>query len=145
MSNETNHTASTPIDPEDRSQLLALTIAEAAADIKAVGIRIIDVRKLVSYTDYLVICHGTSSTHCNAISEAIRQDLKDAGVTTSHVEGTQSREWILLDFFDAVVHIFIESARREYAIESLFNDAPRVPFDEGEPWDTESISSDDLP
>lgn len=131
----------TTIDPQVTSvgatdevdtQTLALAMAEAAAEMKALGIRIIDVRGLVSYADYLVVCHGTSVTHVRAIADFIREDLRPLKVRPRHVEGSNYAEWILLDFFDVVVHVFTEEARQEYSIDGLFSDAPRVPFEDGE-------------
>lgn len=128
MSTPSPHVSYSRIEPEDPIQALALTIADRADALKALGIRIIDVRGLVSYADYIVVCHGTSSTHMRSIANAIRNDLRDAGADLRHMEGNQSDAWVLLDFFDVVAHVFVESARHEYAIESLFADAPRLPF-----------------
>lgn len=119
------------IDENDPIQALAFAIAEAAADLKALAIRIIDVRGIVSYADYVVVCHGTSITHTRAIADAIRQDLRSVKVRPRHIEGNTYNEWVLLDFFDVIVHVFVEDARQEYAIEALFSDAPRLPFDGG--------------
>jgi len=136
LSTKSPNASQSPIDPKDPIQALALAIADAADAMKALAVRIIDVRGIVSYADYVVVCHGTSNTHTRAIAEAIRSDIKEAGGDLRHIEGANSNEWILLDFFDVVVHVFVEDARYEYAIESLFADAPRVPFESEEPETT---------
>lgn len=120
-------------------QALAYAVAEAAADLKALAIRIIDVRGIVAYADYVIVCHGTSVAHTRAIAESIRQELRAERVRPRSIEGNNYNEWVLLDFFDVVVHVFVEDARQEYAIDSLFSDAPRLPFDGGvEPEDDEA-------
>lgn len=136
-------TSFSPLEPDDPIQALALAIADSADALKARAIRIIDVRGLVSYADYIIVCHGTSHTHSSAIANAIRDDIREAGVRPRHVEGTSDSEWVLLDFFDVVVHVFVESARKNYAIESLFADAPRLPFESEEP--DEAVSNDAEP
>lgn len=124
----TQNAADTTVDVD--IQTIALAIAEAAAEMKALGIRIIDVRGIVSYTDYIVVCHGTSVTHARAISDFIREDLRPLKLRPRHTEGADYAEWILLDFFDVVVHVFTEEARQEYSIDGLFSDAPRIPFED---------------
>lgn len=132
--NNTDNTAS-----DDAIEALAYAVAEAAADLKALAIRIIDVRGIVAYADYVVVCHGTSVAHTRAIAEAIRQELRSERVRPRSIEGNNYNEWVLLDFFDVVAHVFVEDARQEYAIDSLFADAPRLPFDGGvEPEDDEA-------
>lgn len=127
------------IDENDSIQALAFAIAEAAAVANAQAIRIIDVRGIATYADYVLVCHGTSNAHTRAIAEGIRHDLRAASVRPSHVEGGALNEWVLLDFFDVVVHVFVEEARQEYAIEALFSEEPRLPFEGGvEPEDFES-------
>lgn len=142
MSTESSNASLSTIDPNDPIQALALAIADSADSLKALAIRIIDVRGIVSYADYIVVCHGTSGTHARSIAETIRNDMRDAGADLRHIEGSQSSEWVLLDFFDVVVHVFIENARYEYAIESLFADAPRVPFESEEPEGHAPVSFD---
>lgn len=142
MSTQDPSTSYSPIEPDDPIQALALAIADTADALKARAIRIIDVRGLVPYADYVIVCHGTSHTHTGAIANAIRQDIREAGVRPRHVEGSSDSEWVLLDFFDVVVHVFVEGARKNYAIESLFADAPRLPF-ESEDSDEEASTIQD--
>lgn len=124
-------------------QNLALALAESADEMKAVAIRILDVRGIVSYADYVIVCNGTSVTHVAAISAFIREDLRPLKIRPRHVEGGGTNEWVLLDFFDVIVHVFEENARREYAIEALFSDAPRLAF-EGSEEPEEIVNFDDF-
>lgn len=80
-----------------------------------------------SITDYFVICHGSSRSQVEAIAESVQAEVKKAiGLNPSHKEGFENAEWILLDYFDVVVHIFIEEARNFYKLEKLWADAERV-------------------
>lgn len=112
----------------ERSRSLALRAAAAALDKKALGIEIIDVVGKVDYADYLVIMTGTSDRHCGAIADGVERSLSEQGDRPLGVEG--KREWVLLDFFDVVVHIFSEDARDLYDLSGLWLDASRVPVPE---------------
>ena len=86
---------------------------------------VLDLRPLKVFTDYFVICHGTSGRHALSIAEAIEERLeKEAGRSPGHIEGQRVAEWILLDYFDFVVHVFIEEKRAYYSLERLWGDAP---------------------
>ncbi len=88
---------------------------------------VLDLRRLKVFTDYFVICHGTSTRHALSIAEAIEERLqKDAGRRPGHVEGQRVAEWILLDYIDFVVHVFVEEKRAYYGLERLWGDAPRL-------------------
>ncbi|MBI4247324.1 MAG: ribosome silencing factor [Candidatus Rokubacteria bacterium] len=87
---------------------------------------VLDVQGLSSVTDYFLVCSGRSTTHLQAITEAIRADLKDAGVRALHAEGLAASGWILLDYGDVLVHVFLEDTRVYYALERLWGDAPTV-------------------
>jgi ribosome-associated protein len=100
----------------------------AAQDRKAVNLIVLDVGKICSFADYFVICTGTSTRHTRAISDAIQEQLKkNWGQIPAHLEGYTQSEWILMDYFDFVVHIFSERAREFYNLERLWKSAPRVP------------------
>lgn len=80
-----------------------------------------------SITDYFVICHGTSRTQVEAIAESVEAEVKkSSGATPWHREGFENCEWILLDYFDVVVHIFQAETRNFYQLERLWADAERV-------------------
>jgi ribosome-associated protein len=88
---------------------------------------VLDLRGLCDFTDYFVIAHGSSSRQVSAIAEAIEDRLReDDGLKPKHVEGRRVGDWILLDFIDVVVHVFLEERRAFYGLERLWGDAPRV-------------------
>ena len=104
---------------------LAQRIAEIASDKVAQDIRIVDLRGIVSYTDFFVICSGGTERQTKAIHDAIHQELKDVyGRLPRRVEGLTESRWILMDYLDAVVHIFTPDARSYYRLEQLWGDAP---------------------
>jgi ribosome-associated protein len=104
---------------------LAERIASIATDRKAAEVRIIDLRGIVSYTDYFVICSGRSDRQARAIQEAIHQELKGThGLLPRRVEGEREARWILMDYLDCVAHIFTPEARSFYRLEQLWGEAP---------------------
>lgn len=104
----------------------------AAQDRKAVNLTLLDVGKICSFADYFVICSGTSNRHTRAISDAIQEKLKKKwDMLPAHLEGYAQSEWILMDYFDFVVHIFSERAREFYDLERLWKAAPQVPVPKG--------------
>ncbi len=117
------------IAEEYDTEALARAIAEAAWEQKARNLRVLDVRGIVSYTDFIVICHGTSSRHAKGIAEFVIADLRPVKVRPLGVEGTSEGAWILVDFGDAVLHVFDEPTRPEYGLESIYSDAPRLALD----------------
>jgi ribosome-associated protein len=124
--------APTPVEFDTAN--LALAVVEAAWDIKARNVRVLDVRGMLPYADFLIICEGTSDRHAEAIAEHVMEDLRPYKVRPLGIEGLKAsagrREraaWILVDFADAVLHVFGSRAmRQEYNIESMYADAPRM-------------------
>jgi ribosome-associated protein len=107
------------------SQELAKRIVELAADRKAVDIRLLDMREIVGYTDWFVICSGNTERQTKAIHDAIYRSLKDEeGLLPRRSEGEREARWILLDYLDCVVHIFTPEARAFYRLEQLWGEAP---------------------
>ncbi len=98
----------------------------AAQDHKALDMNVLDLQGVSSFTDYFVICTGTSTRHTQAISDAVVEELKKAGIRPAHVEGYAKAEWILIDCLNFVMHIFLESARQFYDLERLWKTAKRV-------------------
>ncbi len=99
----------------------------AAQDRKAVNLTVLDVGKICSFADYFMICSGTSTRHTRAISDVIQEQLKKKyDLLPAHLEGYMQSEWILMDYFDFVIHIFLERAREFYDLERLWKSAPRV-------------------
>jgi ribosome-associated protein len=99
-------------------------IAEIASDRKAIDIRVLDVRGMVGYTDFFVICSGNTERQAKAIHDAIHESLKAEGVLPRRVEGARESRWVLMDYLDAVVHIFTPDARSFYRLEQLWGEAP---------------------
>ena len=107
-------------------EALANRIAEIAADKKAANIRILDLRGIVSYTDYFVICSGTNSRQIRAIADGVIEALAAEGEKPAHVEGYDRSEWVLLDYFDFIVHVFAPETRTFYGLERLWGNAEQV-------------------
>ena len=100
--------------------------AWAALDKRAVDVMVLDVQGLSSVTDYFLVCTGKSTTHMQAITDAIREKLKGADVRPLHAEGVPESGWILLDYGDVLIHVFLEDTRSYYALERLWGDAPSL-------------------
>lgn len=102
-------------------------IVDAAVDKKADDVLVLDLHGLCDFTDYFVICHGTSSRQASAIADAIEERLREKdGRKPKHVEGRRAGDWILMDFIDVVVHVFLADRRSFYGLERLWGDAPPV-------------------
>ena len=113
----------------EQSQLgpeqLALAVAEYAADRKALEIVELDLRGMIGYTDYFMICSGRTDRQTKAIHDAIHEGCKrDHGLLPRRVEGLTQARWILMDYLDVVVHIFTPETREYYRLESLWGEAP---------------------
>jgi ribosome-associated protein len=109
------------------SKKLALLCRELADDKKAEDIVILDVREVSSVTDYFVIASGTSEPHLRAIFDAIIDKLReDRDVRPKAIDGAFQTGWVVLDFFDVIVHVMRGDVRERYDLETLWGDAPRV-------------------
>jgi ribosome-associated protein len=109
------------------SRKLALRCRELADDKKAEDILILDVRELSSVTDYFVIAGGSSEPHLRAIVEEIADRLReDSGLRPNAIDGTFHAAWVVLDYFDVIVHVMRKDVRERYDLETLWGDAPRV-------------------
>lgn len=113
----------TPASPEQ----LARLCAECAANKKAEDIVVLDVREVVTFTDFFVICTGTSEPHLKAIAAEIQQNVREQHVAKPHnVDGYPVSQWIVVDYYDVLVHIFHPEKRSLYSLEDLWSDAPRL-------------------
>jgi ribosome-associated protein len=109
------------------SDKLARLCAKLAAEKKAADIIAIDLREISGFTDFFVVCSGSSEPQLKAILGEIRDKLKEEhGLRPLAVDGFPMSQWVVLDYGDVVVHIFHESKRAFYAIEDLWGDAPRL-------------------
>ena len=98
----------------------------AAGDKKARLITVLDLRKTGAFTDYFLICIGANPRQVHAIADAIQEALKAVKVRPAHVEGYERAEWILLDYFDFIVHVFSPNARQFYGLERLWGEATQI-------------------
>ncbi|MGD0261805.1 MAG: ribosome silencing factor [Verrucomicrobiota bacterium] len=109
------------------SRKLALLCRELADNKKAEDIVILDVRELSSVTDYFVIAAGASEPHLRAIVDEITDRLReDHHLRPQAIDGTLKAAWIVLDYFDVIVHVMRQDVRERYDLETLWGDAPRV-------------------
>jgi ribosome-associated protein len=109
------------------SKKLALLCREFADNRKAEDIVILDVRDLSTVTDYFVIASGTSEPHLRAIVDEISDSLrKDHDLRPRAVDGTLQTAWVVLDYFDVIVHVMKKDVRERYDLETLWGDAPKV-------------------
>src|SRR3989442_15691058 len=109
------------------SRKLALLCRELADNKKAEDIAILDVRDLSSVTDYFVIASGTSEPHLRAITDEITDKLREEHhLRPKAIDGTLQAAWVVLDYFDVIVHIMRTDVRERYDLETLWGDAPRV-------------------
>ena len=109
------------------SRKLALLCREFADNKKAEDIIILDVRKLSSVTDFFVIASGTSEPHLRAIIDEVTDKLReDQSVRPRAVDGSTHAAWVVLDYFDVIVHVMRADVRERYDLESLWGDAPRL-------------------
>lgn len=107
-------------------------IIDSIQDIKGKKIVQLDLRKLDDApTDFFIICEGDSTTQVKAISENIEKRVKEElRLRPNHIEGSKSSLWVLVDYFDTVVHVFYPETRAFYDLEELWNDADSVEFDD---------------
>ncbi len=105
------------------SKKLAFRLAELALSKKAEDIKILDLRKITTIADYFVICTAFSEPQVKAIADAVLEGTKIDGEHVWHKEGTAMKSWVLLDFVDVVIHIFLRETRSFYSLEKLWGDA----------------------
>ena len=105
------------------SESLARRIAELAEGKGASELLALDVRTLVGYTDFLVICSARNERQAKAIFDEVHQRLKDDGRLPARVEGQSEAEWVLADYLDCVLHVFTPQARERYRLEVLWGEA----------------------
>lgn len=115
------------VKKEISSDKLAKLISRFASDIKAQKIVILDMRRVVNFCDYFVLCSGTSTRQVRSIAEGIEDGLEEQhGIRTRFKQGMKEGRWILLDFGTVVAHVFESDAREFYGIEYLWKGADRV-------------------
>jgi ribosome-associated protein len=112
-----------PLGPLPEEVMAAV---EAARDKKSTRVTVLDLREVDAFTDLFVICTATNVRQAQAIADGIEARLREAGVRPAHLEGYERGEWILLDYFDFIVHVFTPATREFYALERLWGQAGRI-------------------
>ena len=115
---------------EIESEALAKLCAELASNKKAEEIVVMDLRGISTFTDFFVICSGTSEPHLKAIAGEVETKLKeDQGIRATAIDGFPAIQWIVLDYLQVIVHIFHHAKRAFYSLEDLWSDAPRMEWE----------------
>jgi ribosome-associated protein len=113
-----------------QSEQLARRLAAVADAKKAEDLLVLDMRELVAYTDFLVICTARNERQARAIVDEVRVQVKrDSGLLPGGMDAGGEAGWTLLDYLDCVLHVFTPEARERYALEDLWRDAPRLELD----------------
>jgi ribosome-associated protein len=105
---------------------MVATVADLAADRKALDIVQLDLRGMIGYADYFVICTGRTDRQTRAIHDGIHEGMKERGILPRRVEGLSEARWILMDYLDVVVHVFTPDTREYYRLEQLWGEAPSL-------------------
>lgn len=100
----------------------AKLVAKALSDKKGLDIKVIKIDSISVLADYMVIATGTSSTQVKAMADNVEYELDKVDISVSHIEGYRSNTWILMDYIDVIVHVFMEEAREFYDLERLWKD-----------------------
>lgn len=108
------------------SKTKSLLCLRAAIEKKAIDPVLLEMKGMTSFTDYFLLCSGKSDRQVQAIAQAIEETLKQKGIQPLGQEGVKEGRWILMDYEDVIVHIFLEPIRKFYDLEGLWIDAPRV-------------------
>jgi len=114
----------------DDTDVIHELVIKTMQDKKAIGITSMNLKSIhTAVTDYFIICHGTSKTQVDAIAQAILEDVKkECGAMAYAKEGFENSEWILIDYVDVVVHVFLEGTRSFYQLEKLWADAETTTY-----------------
>lgn len=121
-----------PVKPKEEntselsSKELVDKIIERLLEKKAVEITVLDLHAITSICDYFIICTAESTPQIKAVYEHVEAELKQENIRVWHIEGTHNLQWVLMDYVDVVLHIFLPEVREFYSLERLWNDAPRV-------------------
>jgi ribosome-associated protein len=113
-------------DAQDEPRELALRIADILAETPASDTVVLDIRGLSTFSDFFVICSGENERQLRAIAERLQEELREDDVRPRRVEGTPRSGWMVLDYNDAIVHVFDQELRDFYKMERLWAEAPRL-------------------
>ncbi len=108
----------------------ALAAAHVLIDKKAQDVMLLEISEVVSYADFFLLCSGRSVVQVKAIADAVEQHLREQGFRPLHIEGLSEGRWVLLDFDELIVHVFLKETRQFYNLERLWDDVPCTRFEE---------------
>lgn len=114
-----------PLSPIELPEDVA-TAVDAARDKKALRVTVLDLRGADAFTDLFIVCTASNVRQAQAIADAIEERLRERGRRVAHIEGYDRAEWVLLDYFDFIVHVFTADTQEFYALERLWGKAPRI-------------------
>ena len=126
--------AAVPIEPATESDAAHTAdavreVVAAALDRKAEDLKVLEVGELTQFTDYFLLCSGQNPRQVQAIADGVERRLRDHKLRPAHVEGYQTGQWVLMDYGDFVLHVFLHERRRFYGLERLWGDAPDLTAD----------------
>ena len=117
--------ASQPIPDDDTTAAVRQAVA-AALDKKGEDLKALQVGEVTHFTDYFLVCSGQNARQVQAIADGVEERLRSQKRRPLHVEGYQTGQWVLMDYGDFVLHVFLHERRRFYGLERLWGDAPDV-------------------
>ena len=117
--------------PTLSAEAVVRVAAQAALEKKAIDLAVLDLQGLSTIADFFLVCSARSAPQADTIAEAVRGALRAEGVRPRHNEGSAESGWLLLDYGDVVVHVFLEETRGFYALDRLWGDAPLVSVEGG--------------
>lgn len=126
------------------SKTKSLLCLKAAIEKKAQDPVLLELKGITSFTDYFLLCSGKSDRQVQAIAQGIEETLRKRGIRPLGQEGTREGKWILIDYADVVVHIFLEPIRRFYDLEGLWMEAPRIDLQKGVSIEEKTIGSEKM-
>lgn len=122
------------VKPVISSEERAVKSAALALDKKAFNVRILNIQGISTIADYLVIATGTSDKQVQAIADSVKSGLKKFGKAID-IEGAKEGKWIVIDYGDVIVHVFVEELRRYYNLDELWSTAPELAIPEEYQWE----------
>ena len=123
---KTERRASTSTTSRTRLTDEVRTAVVAALDKKAADVVVLDLRHTPAFTDFFILCSGHNTRQVKAIADGVEEALKAVKVRPAHVEGYDRAEWVLMDYFNFIVHVFAPQTREFYSLERLWGDAERI-------------------
>jgi ribosome-associated protein len=108
------------------AQQRVLLCVNAILEKKAGNLVVLKVKDVSSFTDYFILCDGSSDRQVQAIAAVVQERMKSAGILPMGVEGEQTGKWVLLDYADVIIHVFYQPLREFYNLERLWSDVPTM-------------------